>query len=124
MADPTALDLRLRPKVLNILETRGATARFYVNQSSVYDVAVGDVVAGGVESFDLKVSPPSPADKTVDIGGVQTQVLVCIVAAMGMEFVPSIGQRMDLDSQSYFIVSVNAVRSGEQVAAYELTLRQ
>lgn len=118
----TELDDALVPVALELLTDFGASATFTVD-AGTYDRTTGDVTSNTTD-YTANISPPFPAEERYVNGDtVRESDLQCVVAASGLQFTPAMGIVVTFKSQKYRVTRVNTVRSGEQVAIYELFLR-
>ncbi len=121
---PTALDIKLLPKVLSIIEKVGKEAVFSI-YSEEYDPTTGENVQGSAWVFTEKIIPPYPYEsKLVDGDLIRDGDMRSGIAGSGIEFTPKEGIIVEFDSQIWKIVKVNSIYSGERVALYELQLRK
>lgn len=118
----TALDARLGPKVLAIVARLGTNAVFRNVLTSSY--APGTlVVTKTTADVTRKVSPPMQRrmlDPQATTGRDQTMI---VVAGSGLTFTPTVAQVVTVCGQTYSIETVEAIRSGDDVAAWMLGLK-
>ena len=121
----TVLDDKLVPAVLALINKFGITGVFDTGSGEgVYTATTGDV-AETASTVTRKVSPPVPFNqRLVDGATVRRDDTQVFVAGSGITFTPSIGMTIVIAGDKWKIVSVIVLRSGEQVAAYELQLRR
>lgn len=118
----TELDDALVPVALELLTDLGASATFTVD-GGTYNRTTGDFTSSPTD-YTANISPPFPAqEKYVNGDTVRESDLMCVVAASGLQFTPDVGLVVTFKSQKYRITRVNTIRSGEQVAIYQLFLR-
>jgi len=109
-----------------VLATYGKNASFIVpsNAQSSYDPTTG-IATPSVTTYTVKIAPPELYDAqyangdTIRIGDAKT-----IIAASGLPFTPVLGIGLTIDATNWTIVDVQALYSGELIAAYELRIRR
>lgn len=136
----TALDDRIRPRVVALISKYGLNATFEVLASAVPDATTGTVTetAATGSPFTAKISPPEPvtwqflehesshAGRGAGAGGdvVRTGDVSCLVAAKDLAFTPlsatgsMLARTMTIDGIAYTIVKIEPIWSGEEVAAW------
>ncbi len=119
----TALDIRLLPKVLEIIERMGKTVTFHVPSGEVYD-PIARQTTSTITNINKKVSPPDKYGvKFID----GTQILAgdnyVILPASGLTFTPRSGHNVTVNGLKWGIVSVESIFSGEDICAYQIQLR-
>jgi hypothetical protein len=120
----TALDTKLVPKALALINKFGTNATFTVSIGGTYSPATGKVSGTSTEDKIQKVSPPSRFDKSlVDGELIKATDLLVVLAASGLTFTPEQSMKVTLDTRVYTIVDVWPVMSGDKVAIYKLQLR-
>lgn len=121
----TALDLRLVPKVLSIIDRYGTTVTFKEPVGQVNDPKTGTVTVASVTSHSAKVTPPAPYDvRMVDGDLIRRDDCKVILAAQGLAWVPTLTWSVQIGSETWTIVAVSPLRTGDDVAAYEIQLRR
>jgi len=121
----TVLDLKLRPKVIALLEKYGKEVTFTVSPEPTYDATTGKNTAGSPTLYVKKVSPPEPC-KIEFVAGELTQVgdIEVILGAKDLPFTPVLTMPVTIDGVVWKIVAVRPMYSGELIAAYTLHLRK
>lgn len=105
--------------------TFGTTATLR-RQTSVYDVTTGDNVRTNTDTT-VSISPPAPVreNRRPDNALVQVGDATCYVAAQGLSVVPNpVDDSLIWNDDTYQIVAVEPIVSGDQDAAYVLFLRR
>jgi hypothetical protein len=121
---PTALDVRMMPKVAALLVKYGKNAIFKVT-GNTYDATSGAVVPDAVLQYVKKVIPPFTAElKYVDGTLTKTDDLFTGVAAKDIEFTPIVGMSVLLDNWTYKIERVMPIYTGEWIVLYIMQLRK
>lgn len=121
----TKLDTTLPPRIRAIIARLGTTITFYYGGLGEYDHQTGDTIIAGKSAVDQKCTPPTPYSRRyIDGDLIQEGDMLTFVANDTLEFTPINGMRAELNSVSWFVVSVQAIYSGELVAAWELQLRR
>jgi hypothetical protein len=116
----TALDSRLVPRVLAIIDRVGTNATFKViNSGPTYSHSSRQVTQGTTDVV-RKVSPPMARKFYGESDVTRMEETVIYVAASGLSFTPIRGQQVEVASTKYRIENVVELRSGDDVAAYEL----
>jgi len=120
----TVLDAKIIPKVLAVLDKYGTNATFTA-QVATYNPATRSVSGGTPAPKVWKMAPPSPyAKNLLDGDAIRIEDLSTVIAASGITFTPAIGMDVLFNALTYKIVSINTLRSGDDIAAYELQLRK
>jgi len=120
----TDLDNALVPVSLDLINSFGKDGTFTVKDSEAYDPSTG-VVSVTTSTVVIKMSPPTPYERRYINGDLvkagDTEVLI---AASGLTFTPDEGQKVEFDSETWNVVSVGRLYSGESIAVYRLQLRR
>lgn len=123
----TAIDTKARRIVYEKIQKFGTTGAFTVG-TSTYDAATGIGTPSGDPSpspQNVKVSPPARFKKSlIDGEHIQAGDAQSILPALNTPFTPQSGDKVTINSESFSIVHVDPIHSGEQVAAFKLHLRQ
>ena len=121
----TSLDLRLVPKVSTIVSRFGTTATILQPDGETYDPKTGAVTIARIIERTVKVTPPSNYGLDL-VNGDTIKIGDCrvILAAQGLVFTPQQNWGIRLGSETWTIISVGPIRTGDDVAAYELQLRR
>ena len=121
----TALDTELRLAAYDIIAEYGKEISFTVPASTTYDPATGGVTLGTETVHLVKTSPPERFDeKYIDGDLIRARDLFVLLPTLNTTFTPTLAMRVEIDSIAYDIVTVTPIYSGEQIAVYELQLRQ
>lgn len=122
----TALDSRLVPKVLRIVNKYGATATLTQHESTGYNPDVATQPAATEDDpapESIKCVPPEITRTLGDeLASVNTR-LRSYIAASGLTQTPTAGKTLlTIGSNVYRITEVNPVYTGDQIALWELFL--
>ena len=121
----TALDTKLVPKVLTLLNKVGTDYTFQVPATLVYDPTTQETTKGSPSDVTIKGSPPlNFRSQMVDGSLVRRDDMQVFIAASGLTFTPVEGMRVANGSLQFNTVSANPIRSGDDVCAWELQLRR
>ncbi len=124
----TTLDLKFLPKVFALVQKYGKTVTFIVNTIVDSDPVLGDVTTSSNKRYQLKVSPPESYEVTVETSDSNlVGAFSCILPAQGLLFKPVIGMTLLLEnnnSETWYIVKVGRLYSGEAIAAYEIVFNR
>lgn len=122
----TELDLKILPAVLSALSKVGISATIRNSaDASDYDPSTGSVTFTPTEYTNQIVAPPQRYNRRyVDGDTILAEDTYTFIAGSGLAFVPSPGWEVDLSSETWKVVSVQFLRSGDDVAAYKLQLRR
>lgn len=122
---PTALDTKMRAKALALIADKGKLLKYYVPGTTTYDRATGVGEQAGVTEYVLRSSPPRGAKEKYVAGElVKEGDHVTLLPAKDLAFDPATATRVEVDAQEWRIVSVEPIRSGQQVAAWKMLLRR
>ena len=121
----TDLDDKLVPKALALLNKFGRCGVFHAPTSYNYDPDTGRNQKVSVIQYERKVAPIMGFDqKYIDGDVILASDGRTFVADSGLGFTPEPGHRLSVDSETWRIIAVKPLRSGVQVAAWELHLRK
>lgn len=120
----TILDDSLIPGVQDLLDELGKAATLRHVTASTYNPTTGAASKTTTDEA-VKITPPSgyPAGM-IDGDLVRHGDVKCLVAAQDLTNIPAEDDRVVYDSQTFGIVTVAPIYSGEQVCAYKLQLRR
>ena len=119
------LDTQMRALAVSLISTYGKAASWKASgATSTYDPATRRTTELGA-TYSVLIAPPAPVTVSI-IDGVTVQAtdISTSIAASGLAFTPSIGDRVTIDGASYSVTSVSPAYSGELVALYEVTCRK
>lgn len=120
---PTKLDQKLRPKIEDIIDRLGKKVTVQETERT-YDPASGRHTTLSKKEHTPKASPPDGFESYLIDGervlATDTRILL---AATAISFEPKAEWKVTIESETFWIVRVRKIYSGEQVAAYELQLR-
>jgi len=123
----TELDADLVPEVATLINDElGTDAVFKVlTAGGVYQLPGSNISAPTYSDVTVKITPPSPFGAfLIDGDIIQSGDMKTLIAAQGITFTPVVEQRVVFASQSWRIVSVGPIYSGDLVCAYGLQLRR
>ena len=125
------LDGPFRTVAKSLIGTLGTSAVTITRKEGDYDPAT-DQDATTTTTIAINISPPAPfKQEQVDGSAILSSDLMCYVSASDLDdesFDVTLGTNVTLsleyDGKEYAIVAIKEMRSGDQVAAYELQLRK
>ena len=122
----TALDDKFVPLAKRLLDEKGATAYAVIEGASVYDPTTREYTDVPPSEVEIKVTPPYPARHFLQGAEVtEERHLVSFFAASGLTFDPvKVRWALKIDNVIYDNMEVNPIRSGDEIALYELELRR
>lgn len=122
----TELDEEFVPLATEMIDEMGKTVVFKTYPDASYDEVEGETTLGDVISYIKKIIPPYNYDhKYIDgdiikVGDMQTGI-----AGQGLEFTPEPGLiEIIIDEQTWKIINMMPLYSGEQIAMFLLQLRK
>lgn len=118
----TALDTKLRAKVLSLLAKLGAAATYVVVDDS-YNPASADIDRR-TASYTIKITPPSTPKEFAEGELIEQRDLECLIAASGLAFVPKPGDKLVFQGVTFSVVGAPPIMSGDLACAYTLRLRR
>lgn len=122
MTVPTALDNKLVPKALALINKFGLDATFVNITVGPTFVPGSGTVTKTTANVVRKVSPPAEKRRYGEAGVIRKEATVIYVAASGLTFTPTKGNRVTVGTITYTIEEANPYYSGEQIAVWELVL--
>ena len=123
----TPLDLKLVPKALEIVYRFGINASFAVDKINPddYDSETGATTPDTPTDTVRKVTPPENYDRhMIDGEVIKFGDMRIFLPASGLTFTPKEGLEVTIAAELWKIEKVGVHYSGEDVAIYELQLRQ
>lgn len=128
---PTALDLRLRPRVEQLIAKYGRDATFHVS-TKTYDSSTSGVSHASTATHTVKVTPPAPYRRTEpSVEGIRAGDMQIHWAAYGLSWTPEIAKggtstitKVTVDGLDFQVISLDRTYSGEQIALYTAQLRR
>lgn len=122
---PTALDTKMRAKALALITEKGKLLKYYVPGTTTYDPTTGIGEQAGVTEYVLRSSPPRGAKEKYVAGElVKEGDHITLLPAKDLAFDPAGATRVEVDAEEWRIISVEPIRSGQQVAVWKLLLRR
>lgn len=120
---PGALDSVFRPLAVQLINAFGTTAT-WIKTAETFSATTGQTTRTET-TYSVVVSPPEPYDtRRVDGSVIQVGDATCLLQGAALSFTPEIGDLITILSTRWQVIGVNPIVSGEQIAAYELQLRQ
>lgn len=120
------LDTELRLEAYNAIQTYGKSVSFVQHVASNYNIETGSETQLGRRDYSVKVSPPEMFKaKDVDGDAIRFGDVRITVPALNLPFTfdEQMTIRVVIDSQTWSIVRITPVYSGELVCVYDLQLR-
>jgi hypothetical protein len=131
---PGQLDSVLRPVAANLIEQFGM-GMTYIRTTEAFNAVTGKTVVTEV-STSIVGTPPVPLSKRLASGEsfravlgetfdtVEAGDLITTVKALGLGFVPVIGDKINFNASVWQIVRIDPLYSGALAAAYVVQMRQ
>lgn len=120
---PGKLDSVMVPLAKQLIGDFGLTVTYKVRSNS-FDVTTGKTTFTESSSSAI-ITPPEPYKQNrIDGSVIQQGDVMTSIAQSAISFVPTISDRVLFNSVDWEVVAVNPIFSGEQIAMYELQLRQ
>ena len=118
------LDATFRDLAKNLIADKGKVVTV-VRETRTFVPATGKNTTV-VTNYSAKISPPAPFNQNrINDTTIIQGDMSCLLAAKGFAITPTARtDKMLFDGTTWQIVAVNPIYSGEQVAAWELQLRQ
>lgn len=123
----TDLDNDLLQEIDTLIQSEvGTDATFkVVTSGGVYTPGTSTASPEVTSDEVWKIAPPQPYSTfLVDGDLIQSGDLQTITSAQGIPFTPLASQRMVFGGATWRIISVNPIRSGDLICAYDLQLRK
>jgi hypothetical protein len=122
----TALDAKLLPKTLALVAKYGKQMSFAVPASGyTFDSSTGVGTPGAITTYVETCTPPDKyKDSFVNGDTIQEGDVWIILPAMNLAFTPMKTQQVTFDGNTWVIVQLDPLYSGDSVCAYELRLRK
>jgi len=121
----TELDAKVVPKVASVLNRVGVSATLLTRDSPAFDVEHGDVIHGGETETSVTISPLLEyTEDTIDGDVVLRGDCYCFIAGQGLAVTPTEDTKVAVSGQTWQVVSIETLRSGDDIAAYRLQLRR
>ncbi len=122
---PTEFDTELLEDVLDIIDEMGKTVTFWVYPEADYDPTTGEGSLGEAVQYSKKVIPPYEVDlKYIYADVAQAGDMLTGIAASGLEFTPTNGIKITIDSCIWTAVRVIPIYANEMIVLYILQLRR
>ncbi|MCR9258571.1 MAG: hypothetical protein NXH95_02530 [Pseudomonadaceae bacterium] len=116
----TVYDVRFRDLAEKLIDNTFGTVATLRRHTSAYDVASGKVTNTTTEEH-VKISPPQPYNESRLSGVVQTGQLLTYLAAKTSSR-PAVDDEVIFDGKTFTVLNAQLVVSGDQMAAYKVTL--
>ena len=126
----TALDARLVPKILSLIDRFGKTVRVIepgaTRTNADYDPTTGKVDVGTPLSYDVKVTPPQPCREALTPGvEVMLGDMTVYVPAAVLKVPPTAQTTLEMDGhETWAVVAMGRIYTGDILALWELQLRR
>ena len=121
----TALDTKLRPKTVELIEKYGKSVTWTVTSGGTYVPATGSTSGATSTPYTVKVTPPEPyTSKFIDGDTIRVGDALIYLAAQDLAFTPAENQHVTVDGVVWVVVRVNAIYSGDLVCLWEAGLRR
>lgn len=119
----TALDTSSSILAVKMLAKFGKAITFQSVAEGIYDPATGDMTANTITSSSQKALLKDFNGSELMSGVVQHGDRKVVMAALGVSL-PQPSDKVVIDSETYNIIAVKVVWSGELAALYELQVRK
>lgn len=122
----TALDTKLRDAVEKILDKLGKAVEFDWSMAQEYDPATDQVTTIGEGRTEWKITPPARYRRDlVDGETILASDLQTYLRSADLPFTITPGSTvLRMDGETFEIVSVSSIYSGDDVVLYELQVRK
>lgn len=117
------LDTQMRALASDLIGQFGASA-ILQRDEYLYDRVASKGYLQETQQYSIKISPPEPYKELRDGLLVKTGELKAMVAAVDLAVVPDQKDRIIFAGETWTVIDVESVWSGEQVAAYILRLQK
>lgn len=136
----TELDDELVPEAYDLIDELGKEVTFRTYPSRTQDSGTSEVTLGTPVDYAVKVSPPTRAVRYVaqdgqsirygvSSGGRSAQMEVARIllptgsgTSNALAFTPELNQLVTYDGKTGYIVALDAIYSGDLIAAYQVDL--
>lgn len=119
----TPLDLKVVPKVADVISTYGIAATFHVEGAPTLS-ADRQTVTATETAYSVKISPPTTRSATLLPDLVEAGSSFFFVAGQGLAFTPDAGQSVTYGGRRYRVWYAEELRSGDLVAAWEIGVKR
>ncbi|RLB68702.1 MAG: hypothetical protein DRH08_00155 [Deltaproteobacteria bacterium] len=120
----TELDDILVPTAFDLIDEFGKLLTF-TPPTGTYVPGAGSKVSESPDPFDRKGSPPFPYERSLATGRLIIEGnAITLVADQDLAIKPAIGWLVEVDGVTWRTVRVDAIYSGELVAAWEMELER
>tara|TARA_R100000501_G_C2591482_1_gene91358 strand:- start:272 stop:637 length:366 start_codon:yes stop_codon:yes gene_type:complete len=120
----TKLDNTLPSKVTSIISTYGVSAVIFQFTSYTYDPTSGALASDSETSTTITVAPISSKTEFMGSDSTTRNFEASTYISGESAVTPKTGDRLVVSGSDYKIVSVDVLRCGDSVAAYEVGLRK
>ena len=121
----TALDNKLLPLIKRLIQKYGKTLTVKRFGSLAHDAATLSITEGAATTYSVKSTPPEPYnDRLVDGDRIMEGDTKTYLHAKDLSFEPTTDDEVVIDSETWKIMSVANLYTGDQVGAYALQLRK
>lgn len=119
----TDFDDTFRELAHDMIAEFGKIVTFTKTTPGTYDPVSGTTTGSTTTNTSIKVTPPSAFD-IKEVNGTSIQTGDVKVSTAAVDHVPDINQSVTFDGNTYNIISVSPVYSGDLVAKYDCQLRK
>lgn len=119
----TEIDDELVPETLAVVDEFGKLVAFEELTTNTHDPTTGRVTTVEI-SHNRKITPPQEVKlELVDNDLIQVGDMTFFVAASGLPFALRREMEVTIDSTVWIITRISPIRTGEQIAMYEVQVR-
>ena len=119
----TALDKKLLPKVISLLNNLGKQVTITRLTGEVFDPTTLETTNTGSEAQTVKITPPYPYEETYyNDTSIKAGDLKCYVSP-DVVFDPELNYQMTVDGQLWTIVKMMPIYSGDNIVLFGAQLR-
>jgi len=113
---PTAIDIRVKPLVRDIIGKFGKTAIYKQITGETYSPTTGKYTGGTTNSYTIKIAPPAEYHiKLINGDNILAGDMQTLIAATGLAFTPAIGDIITIDTVDWQVINVSPQYSGEDI---------
>jgi len=120
---PTAFDQIFVPLATQLIDNTFGFNATHRRQTRTYDPATGKNTTSNSDTT-VKITPPNPYAQSRIDGTLIQQGDQMIMMSSNSGIVPTLSDKFVISGQTWQVVQVKPIVSGEQTAAYEIQLRQ
>lgn len=127
----SALDTRVQTRIRDAIQTKFTNtlswevSQVQTNPVAAYDVAAGTVDEGTVTDYTVRCSPRFGVERRFVSSTVEDSDSQVVVPALGLAFVPSVGQTVTVGgTEEWTVLMVEDYHADTEPAAYAVILRR